>query len=163
MRTIRILAALLCALLLTAPASAAGVVSAGYFYGDGAAARNYDSADIPAEVLTHINYAFAVIDQDTHKLTLPNPEQDSENLAELRQLRKSHPELKLVISAGGWDGSICFSDIAATAQSRDAFAQSCLDQGLLPDHRRGSRRKLPGENRAKGCGRGNGLHLLHGL
>lgn len=133
MRTIRILAALLCALLLTAPASAAGVVSAGYFYGDGAAARNYDSADIPAEVLTHINYAFAVIDQDTHKLTLPNPEQDSENLAELRQLRKSHPELKLVISAGGWDGSIYFSDIAATAQSRDAFAQSCLDLLLEQD------------------------------
>lgn len=135
MRIFRLLAALLCALLLCPPAYAApsGGVSAGYLHGSGAAARSYTGQDVPAGLLTHIHYAFAEIDPDTGKLFLPNPERDLDNLAGLRRVRQEDPDLKLLISAGGWDGSLYFSDAASTAERREIFAQSCLDLILEQD------------------------------
>lgn len=135
MKVFRLLAALLCAVLLCPPAYAApsGGVSAGYLHGSGAAGRGYTGQDVPAGLLTHIHYAFAEIDPDTGKLFLPNPERDLDNLAGLRRARQEDPDLKLLISAGGWDGSLYFSDAASTAERREIFAQSCLDLILEQD------------------------------
>ena len=82
---------------------------------------------LPAQQLTHINYAFAGIDPDTGTLALGDPDLDLRNLAALRALREEHPHLKLLISVGGWDASAYFSDAASTAARRAAFAQSCVD------------------------------------
>ena len=135
MRAFRLLAALLCVLLLCPPAYAADSdsVSVGYFHGSAAASSGYTSDDVPVELLTQINYAFARIDPDTGKLFLPHPERDLENLAALRQLRQENPDLRLLISAGGWDGSRHFSDTASTPERREIFAQSCLDMILEQD------------------------------
>ena len=133
--------AVLCmtALLMGTPAEAeqrtydGGDIVVGYYAG-WAAYQSYTPDQIPAEHLTQINYAFARIDPDTLTITLENEAHDQKNLAALRQLRKEHPHLKLLISVGGWSDSQYFSDAAATAARREAFAASCVDfmvaQGL---------------------------------
>ncbi len=135
MRPFRLLAALLCALLLCPPAYAAssGGVSVGYFYGTAAGARGYTAGDVPVKALTHIQYAFGRIDPDTYQLTLAEPETDAEHLAGLRRLRQEKPELKIILSVGGWSDSNCFSDVAATPENREAFAKSCLKLLLEQD------------------------------
>lgn len=133
--------AVLCmaALLLGTPTEAgertysAGGEAVGYYAG-WAAYQGFTPDQIPAEHLTQINYAFAQIDPGTLTLALENPTHDKKNLAALRQLRKKHPHLKLLISVGGWSDSQYFSDAAATAARRESFAASCVDfvveQGL---------------------------------
>ena len=132
-RGILLLAGLSFALVLLAlPASAAityppedkAVVG---YYASWASYQGITPDQLPGELLTHINYAFAAIDPKDSTLLLQDPEQDRNNLKLLRALRDKHPHLKLLISVGGWDDSLYFSDAAATAQRREQFAQSCLD------------------------------------
>ena len=131
--------AVLCmtALLMGTPAEAeqrtydGGDIVVGYYAG-WAAYQSYTPDQIPAEHLTQINYAFARIDPDTLTITLENEAHDQKNLAALRQLRKEHPHLKLLISVGGWSDSQYFSDAASTAARREKFAASCVD--FLVEH-----------------------------
>lgn len=102
------------------------------YYAGWSAYQGYRASDIPARLLTHINYAFAMIDPDAGTLTLDNPVQDEKNFADLRALRTEYPHLKLILSVGGWDYSAHFSDVAATTAGRTAFAQSCAK--LLAAH-----------------------------
>ncbi len=125
MNLLRIAAAVLTALLLTSAAHAAEPVSAGYYYG--AAASGYPPENVQTELLTHINYAFAGIEPDTGKLVLSDPVRDQKNLAGLRALRQAEPDLKIVLAVGGWDGSVSFSDTAATEARREVFAKSCAE------------------------------------
>jgi chitinase len=83
-----------------------------------------DPATIPADRLTHLNYAFAniregrVVEGFTH---------DAENLRVLAELRGRHPHLKLLVSIGGWTWSGGFSDAASTSASRRRFVASVVD------------------------------------
>jgi chitinase len=55
---------------------------------------------------------------------------------QLRKLKALYPDLKIVVSLGGWLGSTYFSDAARTASSREAFVGSCIDlyvNGNLPE------------------------------
>jgi chitinase len=57
------------------------------------------------------------------------------NFGQLLKLKAKHPELKVLISLGGWTLSKYFSDAALTAQSRATFVESCVDtfiKGNLP-------------------------------
>jgi chitinase len=86
---------------------------------------HYSVDDIPADKLTHINYAFALIKDglcatDDHDLA-------TKHFAKLRELKQKHPHLKTLISVGGWTGSPPFSDAALTDESRDRLARSCAD------------------------------------
>ncbi|MER5639281.1 glycoside hydrolase family 18 protein [Kitasatospora sp. NPDC002227] len=57
------------------------------------------------------------------------------NFNQLRKLKAANPQLKAVISLGGWTWSKYFSDAAATDASRKKFVSSCLDlylKGNLP-------------------------------
>ena len=132
-------AACMAALLLGTPTGAeqrtyqAGGEVVGYYAG-WAAYQGYTPDQLPAEHLTQINYAFARIDPDTLTIALEDPAHDKKNLAGLRKLRQQNGHLKLLISVGGWSDSQYFSDAAATAARREAFAASCVDfvvaQGL---------------------------------
>ena len=54
---------------------------------------------------------------------------------QLRKLKTKYPELKIVISIGGWTGSALFSDAALTSESREKFVNDCIDKfiyGNLP-------------------------------
>ena len=125
-------AACMAALLLGTPTGAeqrtyqAGGEVVGYYAG-WAAYQGYTPDQLPAEHLTQINYAFARIDPDTLTIALENPAHDKKNLAALRKLRQQNGHLKLLISVGGWSDSQHFSDAAATAARREAFAASCVD------------------------------------
>ncbi len=107
-------------------------------------ARNYHVPDIPAELVTHINYAFANITDGEIALGdsyadidrfYPGDCWDSGcrrgSFHQLELLKQQHPDLKTLISIGGWTWSEDFSDVAFTELSRNRFARSCaafLDQ-----------------------------------
>jgi len=57
------------------------------------------------------------------------------NLNQLKELKAQYPNLKLLVSLGGWTYSKYFSDVAKTDASRKKFVSSCLDtwiKGNLP-------------------------------
>lgn len=73
-----------------------------------------------ARRLTHVNLAFGLIKDgllDLHLLKY---------LHLLPRLRAWNPEMKIVLSVGGW-GADGFSHMAMTEDGRRKFAQSCLD------------------------------------
>ena len=106
--------------------STAGKYMVGYYTG-WSAYKGYTPQKVPAAKLTHLNYAFAKIDPSTSKIALADPANDRKNFAAFRTLKQSNPQLKTLISIGGWDYSKYFSDIASTSARREKFAQSCLD------------------------------------
>ena len=129
-------AALWTALLMVLPVFAGGAKHDTYtapehtvvgYYAGWASYQGYTPEDIPAHLLTQVNYAFADINEKDNTIFLPYGAQDQKNLAALRALRQKNPHLKLLISVGGWDYSVHFSDIASTAARRRAFAENCVD------------------------------------
>lgn len=95
------------------------------YYAGWSAYQGFTPDQIPAEELTQINYAFAQIDPDSGTILLEDAAQDKKNLAALRKLRTRNPQLKLLISVGGWSDSKYFSDVASTKARRETFAASC--------------------------------------
>ncbi|MCX4782302.1 glycoside hydrolase family 18 protein [Streptomyces sp. NBC_01264] len=115
-----------------------------------------------ASKLTHINYAFGNISADGKCFTGNIPGEadawadyvrplDAENSVDgvaddwvqplagnfnqLRELKAKHPDLKVLLSLGGWSWSTHFSDAALTPASRKALVSSCIDlyiKGNLP-------------------------------
>lgn len=71
--------------------------------------------------LTHINYAFGKVKSDFKSLEIEN----TSRLNKIVALKKTHPQLKVVLSIGGW-GATHFSEMAADDANRKAFCQSCL-------------------------------------
>ena len=49
------------------------------------------------------------------------------NFHQLQELKAKHPNLKILLSIGGWTYSKYFSDVAASAASRQKFVSSCVD------------------------------------
>ncbi|MDW2800368.1 glycosyl hydrolase family 18 protein [Clostridium boliviensis] len=96
------------------------------YYAAWEAYKGYCPDQIDASKLTHINYAFANIGPDL-KLTLGYPDIDPNNIRLLNELKLKNPNLKTLISVGGWNWSGRFSDAALTDASRSAFADSCVD------------------------------------
>ena len=80
---------------------------------------------IDAQKLTHINYAFVNVQDSLAVLT--NLQTDSTNFRKLNELKKINPDLKILISIGGWAWSENFSDAVLTESSRSKFAKSGVD------------------------------------
>jgi chitinase len=78
---------------------------------------------IDAKKLTHINYAFADVLEDGSVVSMN--ENDAYNFAVLDSLKADNPNLKILISLGGWTRSTYFSDAALTKESRRTFAEKC--------------------------------------
>ncbi|MEM6377271.1 MAG: glycoside hydrolase family 18 protein [Bacteroidota bacterium] len=91
----------------------------GYVFGS----KPIDPATVDAKRLTHINYAFADIVDNEVVGYLPH---DEENYAALNSLKKINPNLKILISIGGWGKSNGFSDAALTEESRATFVASAI-------------------------------------
>jgi len=75
--------------------------------------------------LSHINYAF--VDIKDNRAWLHNEATDTVNLRKLSELKKINPDLKILISVGGWTWSKNFSDATLTDTSTRSFALSAVD------------------------------------
>jgi len=80
---------------------------------------------IDVKKLTHINYAFVNVKDSLAVLT--NLQTDSTNFRKLNELKRINPDLKILISIGGWAWSENFSDAVLTESSRRMFAKSSVD------------------------------------
>lgn len=92
--------------------------------------RGFDFSKIQAEKLTHINYAFANVIGGRVMFDTANIDNTSlkdDDLKALQKLKEVNPELKILVSVGGWVWSGNFSDAALTAESRLIFAKSAAD------------------------------------
>jgi chitinase len=131
-------------------------------YGRAFPVKKLDTSGAAAR-LTHINYAFGNVSEDGRcfidnipgegdawaDYQRPVPAEESVdgvadtwgeplngNFGQLQKLKARHPDLKVLISLGGWTWSTYFSNAAATPESRRAFVASCIDlylKGNLPN------------------------------
>ena len=76
--------------------------------------------DIEPSKLTHINYAFGLVENG--KLGWKH----LKKLDCLKKYKEINPELKIVLSIGGW-GADGFSDAALTQESRNKFVDSVME------------------------------------
>ena len=106
----------------TVPVNKSGKINVGYI---AAWAGSSSFSAVNASELNYINYAFAKIGSDD-KITLGYPATDPANFVKLHNLKNSNPNLKLIISVGGWSWSDQFSNMALTDASRTIFADSCV-------------------------------------
>lgn len=89
-----------------------------YYTGNGETIQQY-----PVNKLTHIIYSFLKMQNDT--LTFHNDEQ-RKTLQQLVQLKKTNPQLKIMVSIGGWGGCAGCSDLFSSAAQRSRFAQTTV-------------------------------------
>lgn len=93
----------------------------GYLFGN----KKFDARKIRVDQMTHINYAFAEIDSNGRVASYQ--ENDAANFAILNFLREQNPDIKILLSVGGWGKSGGFSDAALSERSRAIFARSAID------------------------------------
>ncbi|WP_111669422.1 glycoside hydrolase family 18 protein [Algoriphagus litoralis] len=82
---------------------------------------------IPAEKLTHINYAFANVEDGVVTHIEGRTAKDSTNFLMLQQLKARNPDLKILVSIGGWTHSKGFSDAVLTEEGRKKLTDSGID------------------------------------
>ena len=86
------------------------------------------SSQIPdPQYMTHINYAFGHVTSSFDGVRIDGEGRFRQMVA----LKEKNPALKVLLSVGGW-GSGGFSEMASTAERRDAFARSC--RKMLDDY-----------------------------
>src|SRR5688572_8864069 len=125
----RLAAAVIALSAISASAFAAQPIVGAYYPGGNAA--RYPVSNIPADTITHLFYAFARIEDGRCVIEKDAPAR----FAELAALKKQHPELRTIISIGGWEAG-GFSDAALTDDSRKRFVSSCV--AMFFDTHRGS-------------------------
>lgn len=89
-----------------------------YYMGDGSDLQRYNVSQ-----LTHIIYSFLHL---TGNQLGFDSATDKQALQRLVALKKQHPNLKVMLSLGGWGGCETCSDIFNNAENRKAFALSTL-------------------------------------
>lgn len=89
-----------------------------YYTGNGETIQQY-----PVGKLTHIIYSFLKIQNDT--LTFHN-EQQRKTLTQLVLLKKNFPNLRIMVSVGGWGGCSFCSALFASPAHRINFAKSTV-------------------------------------
>jgi chitinase len=75
----------------------------------------------PVEKLTHLCFSFTHLKGSV--ISLSNS-RDSASLLSCVALKKKNPQLKIIVSMGGWTGCFSCSDIFSTDSSRKIFASS---------------------------------------
>jgi chitinase len=90
-----------------------------YFHGDTVQLKHH-----PLEELTHICYSFLHL--KGNRLTVDN-KKDSLSILYLTSLKKQHPQLKILLSLGGWGGCRTCSEVFFTDSGRSEFAASAVN------------------------------------
>ncbi|PYQ56981.1 MAG: chitinase, partial [Acidobacteria bacterium] len=84
--------------------------------------RRADMYRIGVEKLTHINYAFGLVNPNS-EIVLPRD--GPAHLTQLQALKAKNPKLKIILSVGGW-GADNFSEAAFNQTTREKFAASAI-------------------------------------
>ena len=124
-----------------------GPIIAAYFPEWSIYSRDFNVADVPADKLTHLIYAFSKIDTngrmclfDAYAATEKSfnsadsvdgvadtwDQKLAGNFNQIAELKEAHLGLKTMIAVGGWTLSGTFSDVAATELGRATFADSVV-------------------------------------
>ena len=90
-----------------------------YYTGNADSIRKY-----PIQQLTHIIYSFLKLQNDTLSF---RDEQQQQNLQKLVLLKKDHPQLKIMVSIGGWGGCAPCSELFASAAHRNMIAKTTVE------------------------------------
>lgn len=91
----------------------------GYYAGRPTAVDSF-----PLEKLTHVIFSFCHL--NGNKLWIQNS-RDSATLVALVAEKAQHPQLKVIVSLGGWGGCQTCPDVFATDSGRQAFVQSAKE------------------------------------
>ena len=92
--------------------------------------RDFQVEDMRADLLTHVNYAFANVTDG--RCVLGDDYADRMNFAGLRTLKGANAHLQTLLSVGGYTWSAGFAAPASSAEGRATFATSCVD--LMLEH-----------------------------
>ena len=112
----------------------------------------FNATDLQWDSITHIQYSFAMVDPSTNKITLGDKHAAIEedfagydlsykgkkveldpslpykgHFNVLQTMKKSYPDVDLLISVGGWAGSRGFYTMLDTDAGINTFADSCVD------------------------------------
>ncbi|XP_053671246.1 endochitinase-like [Anopheles nili] len=90
---------------------------------------SYQLEDIPGHLCTHVAYSFLGVDAATSELVSLKPEFDvaQDGFGRFRDLKQRFPNLKLIVSVGGWThGGENFSQMASSRDSRLKFVASVV-------------------------------------
>lgn len=91
----------------------------GFYHGDDSEIEKYN-----IEKLTHIVFCFTTL--KGHKIGFKKAE-DKETLQKLCALKNNYPNLKVLVSFGGWGGCYSCSNVFARESYRKGFAKSVKD------------------------------------
>ncbi|KAL1140906.1 hypothetical protein AAG570_000834 [Ranatra chinensis] len=93
----------------------------------------FRTSDLEADLCTHFVYAYLGINETTYEIASIDDWGDNKHenvgmVAKVVDLKKENPNLKVLVSVGGWsEGSIKFSTIAASAGKRRKFIDSVFN------------------------------------
>lgn len=122
--TLFVLAILLCSTHASAQVNSFRVV--GYYAG-----RTIPPDSFEVEKLTHLIWCFGHLKEDRLHI---HHAVDSAIIHQMTKLRGRNPQLKVMLSLGGWGGCATCSDVFSSSESRHTFAQSvkslCADLGV---------------------------------
>ncbi|MFJ9612096.1 glycoside hydrolase family 18 protein [Kitasatospora sp. NPDC101176] len=105
-----------------------------YAFGNVSADGTCYETDAPGQGDAHNDYQRAFSAADSVDGVADTPGQRLKgHFNQLRKLKAKNPQLRTVISLGGWSWSKYFSDAAATDAARKKFVSSCIDLYLKGD------------------------------
>ncbi|XP_071105825.1 chitotriosidase-1-like [Haliotis cracherodii] len=87
----------------------------------------FNPEDVGVNLCTHLSYAFAEIDTSGTKIIPGDPSDDPVMYNRFTSLKKQDPNLKLLLSIGGWTGKLKeFSTLASTDSNINTFARNAI-------------------------------------
>ncbi|XP_048248855.1 chitinase-3-like protein 1 [Haliotis rufescens] len=88
----------------------------------------FNPEDVGVNLCTHLAYAFANVDDSGTKLISADLWSDPVMYKRFTNLKKKDPNLKLLVSVGGWDGNPkVFSSLVSTDKNINTFAGNAIN------------------------------------
>lgn len=85
----------------------------------------FDPSDLPVDLYTHLNFAFALIDDSG--LIASQEAKEIPKYQLINDLKKKKPSLRTAVTVGGWDMNMAhYSTMVSTRESRQKFIRSAM-------------------------------------